>query len=101
MQAKEDIDEDKRNREIRVNREKLRDCFNDAANALINHYNNAMNGLLNEFYRNRIREIDNKIMDIRTLRKNKSDACNLLKTTQNECRQLISDIHRDSISQEA
>lgn len=100
MQAKEDIDEDRRNREIRDNREKLRAGFNDAANGLVIHYNNAMNDLLNENYRKRIGEIDNKVQDIRALRKNKSDACNLLEATQNECRQLISDIHRESISQE-
>ena len=101
MQAKEDIDEDRRNREIRDNREKLRAGFNDAANGLVIHYNNAMNELLNENYRKRIGEIDNKILDIRALRKNKTDACNLLEATQNECRQLISDIHRESISQDA
>lgn len=100
MHAKEDIDEDRRNREIRANREKLRASFNDAANGLVIHYNNAMNDLLNENYRKHIGEIDNKVLDIRVLRKNKSDACNLLETTQNECRQLISAIHRDSIAEE-
>lgn len=100
MQAKEDIDEDRRNREIRANREKLRASFNDAANGLAIHYNNAMNDLLNENYRKRIGEIDNKVLDIRALRKNKLDACNLLEATQNECRQLISDIHRESIPQD-
>ena len=95
MQAKEDIDEDRRNREIRANREKLRASFNDAANGLVIHYNNAMNDLLNENYRKRIGEIDNKVLDIRALRKNK-----LLEATQNECRQLISDIHRESIPQD-
>ncbi len=100
MQAKEDIDEDRRNREIRANREKLRASFNDAADGLVIHYNNAMNDLLNENYRKRIGEIDNKVLDIRALRKNKSDACNLLEATQNECRQLISDIHRESIPQD-
>ena len=101
MQVKEDIDEDRRNKEIRSNREKLRAGFNDAANGLAIHYGNAMNDLLNENYRKRIGEIDNKVLDIRALRKNKSDACALLETTQNECKQLISDIHRDSISLEA
>lgn len=101
MQAKEDIDEEKRNREIRANREKLRAGFNDVANRLVIHYNNAMNDFLNENYRKRIGEIDNKVLDIRAFRKNKSDACNLLEATQNECRQLISDIHKESISQEA
>ena len=66
MQAKEDIDEDRRNREIRANREKLRASFNDAANGLVIHYNNAMNDLLNENYRKRIGEIDNKVRSERT-----------------------------------
>ena len=68
MQAKEDIDEDRHNREIRANREKLRAGFNGAANGLVIHYNNAMNNFLNENYRKRIREIDNKVLDIRAHR---------------------------------
>ncbi len=96
LQAKADIDEKKRNKEIRENREKLRACFNDAANSLMIHYNRAMNDLLNENYRKRIADLDDKILGIRDLKKNKSDACNLLERTQNECRQLISDIHKDS-----
>lgn len=99
MQAKEDIDEDRRNREIRANREKLRACFNDAANRLVVHYNNAMNDLLNDNYRKRIDDIDEKVLGIRSTRKDKSDAYNLLEATQNECKQLISDIHKESISQ--
>lgn len=94
MQAREDINEDKRNREIRANREKLRAAFNDAANGLTTYYANAINGLLDDNYRVRIDDIDGKVRDIRTLRKDKSDACKLLESTQNECKQLISDIHR-------
>ena len=99
VQAKEDIDEERRSREERANREALRAKFSDAANRLVIHYNNAMNDLLNENYRKRIENIDNKVSQIRALRKNNSDACNILEAMQNECRLLISDIHRESISQ--
>ncbi len=97
MQAKEDYNEEKRNREIRANRERLRAGFNDAATALVRHYTRAMNKLLNEKYRNRIDEIDKKTSDIRALRQNKSDAYNLLESTQSECRKLISDIHSECL----
>lgn len=73
-------------------------CFNEVANGLVIHYNNVQNNFLNEYYRRRIEEIDNKILDIRALRKNKSEACKLLENTQNECMQLISDIHKESLS---
>lgn len=59
-----------------------------------------MNDLLNENYRKRIEEIDNQVLDICALRKNKSDTYNLFEETQNECRQLISNIHRESIVQQ-
>ena len=100
MQAKEDFDEDKRNKEIRENREKIRAGFNDAANSLVMHYNTAMNDFLNENYRRQIDEIDSNVQEIRSLRKNKSEAYNLLEKTQDECRNLISEIHKESISQE-
>ncbi len=97
MQVKGDIDEDKRNKEIKENREKLRAGFNDAANELINHYNNAMNCLLDDNYRSRIREIDSKVRSIRELRTSNSEACRLLVKIQDECSDLISEIHRSTV----
>lgn len=96
MQAKDDIDENKRNREIRRNREKIRAGFNDASKELVFHYVNALNTYLNENYRKRILEIDGKLQEIRTLQKNKSEACKLLESIQNECRYLITDIHKET-----
>ena len=100
MQAKEDINNEKRKIEMRENREKLRAGFNDAANELRKHFNAAMNSFLNENYRKRIDEIDVTVADIRKLRKGKSDACKLLEQAQDECRLLISDIHQDYIDVE-
>lgn len=96
LQAKQDYDEEIRRREIRSDREKIRAGFNEAAESLVVHYTNAINGLLNENYRKQIEDIDQKIQRIRSIRKDKSEAYNLLEETQNECRQLISDIHRET-----
>ena len=93
--AKEDLNNEKRKVEMRENREKLRAGFNDAANELRKHFNAAMNGFLNENYRRRIDEIDETVSEIRKQRKGKSDACKLLEQAQDECRLLISDIHKD------
>ncbi len=95
MQAKEDIDNEKRREEMRENRDKLRAGFNDAANELRKHFNVALNSFLNENYRKRIEEIDLNISEIRQLRQGKSQACNLLEKAQNDCRLLISDIHKE------
>lgn len=95
MQAKEDIDNEKRKNEMRENREKLRAGFNDAANEVKKHFNNALNNFLNENYRKRIEEIDATVADIRKLRQGKSNACKLLEQAQDECRCLISDIHKE------
>lgn len=95
MQTKEDINNEKRKIEMRENREKLRAGFNDAANELRMHYKSALNSFLNENYRRRIEEIDETIVDIRKLRKDKNEACKLLEQAQEECRLLISDIHKE------
>ena len=95
MQAKEDIDNEKRKNEMRENREKLRAGFNDAASEVKKHFNNALNNFLNENYRKRIEEIDTTVADIRKLRQGKSNACKLLEQAQDECRCLISDIHKE------
>ena len=96
MQAKSDIDEEKRNTEMRRNREQLRAGFNDAANELRTHFNTALNGLINENYQTRLDEIDNHVAEIRALRIDKSETYKKLAQIQDECRLLIADIHKDS-----
>lgn len=94
MQAKEDIDNEKKKVELRESREKLRAGFNDAANVVRNNYTNALNSYLDQNYRARIRELDNRVAEIRLLRKSKSETCKRLESVQEECKQLIADIHR-------
>ena len=97
LQAKEDYDDEMRKKEIRASRERLRACFNESANSLVTHYNNAINNLLNENYRKKIEEIDKNISEIRAIRKDKTDACSMLEATQDECRQLITAIHKETL----
>ena len=95
MQVKEDVDADKRQQEMRSNREKLRAGFNDAANELVKHFNKALSEYLENNYQSRISEIDNQITEIRKLRVGKSESCKLLEAAQSECKALISDIHME------
>ena len=95
MQVKEDVDADKRQQEMRSNREKLRAGFNDAANELVKHFNKALSEFLENNYQSRISEIDNQITEIRKLRVGKSESCKLLEAAQSECKALISDIHME------
>lgn len=96
MQVKDDIDADKRQQEMRNNREKLRAGFNDIANELVKHFNKALSEYLANNYYSRISEIDNQILEIRKLRIGKSEHCNLLENIQLECRGLITDIHNNT-----
>lgn len=95
MQAKEDVDADKRSQEMRSNREKLRAGFNDAANELVKQFNKSITEYLANNYHLRISEIDNQISEIRKLRIGKSESYKLLEAAQSECRALISEIHKE------
>lgn len=94
MQAKDDVDADKREQEMRQGRENLRAGFNNAANEVIKYFNNALGNFLSENYQNRIVEIDSQIAEIRSMRLGKSETCKLLESAQTDCRLLISDIHQ-------
>lgn len=95
MQAKEDIDNEKKKKELRESRERLRAGFNDAAIEVRKYFTNALNNYLNQNYRARIEELDNQVAEIRALRKNKSETCKRLEGLQDECRMLIADIHKE------
>lgn len=94
MQAKEDVDTDKRQQEMRKNREELRAGFNNAANEVVKYFNNALVDFLAKNYQLRITQIDSQISEIRNMRIGKSETCKLLETAQADCRLLISEIHQ-------
>ncbi len=94
MQAKEDVDAEKRQQEMRKNREELRAGFNNAANEVVKYFNNALVDFLAKNYLTRIADIDSQISEIRKMRIGKSETCKLLESAQSDCRRLISDIHQ-------
>jgi hypothetical protein len=52
-----------------------------------------LDNLINDNYKKRISEIDEKIMEIRKSRNEKSDKCKLIEVVQEECKSLIEEIH--------
>jgi len=94
MQAKDDVDADKREQKMRKSRESLRAGFNNAANEVVKYFNNALGNFLSENYLTRITGIDSQITEIRNMRLGKSETCKLLESAQTDCRLLISDIHQ-------
>lgn len=100
MQAKEDINADKREQEMRRSRENLRAGFNNAADEVIRYFNNAVGNFLSENYQTRIAGIDSQISEIRAMRLGKSETCKLLESAQDDCRLLISDIHQSYSEEE-
>lgn len=93
MQVKEDVDEDKRQQEMRANREKLRAGFNEAANELINHFDNSLKDYIKQNYLTQIDDIDFQVEKIRKLRSGKTDNCKQLEVFSTECKELIHTIH--------
>ncbi|MFV0559875.1 MAG: GTPase [Enterococcus sp.] len=93
LQAKEDIDEDTRQQQMRQNREKLRAGYNDVADGVSYHFEKAVRQFLDKNYKKRINELDTQINEIRKLRQGKTESYDLLLSTQKQCKNLISDIH--------
>ena len=95
LQAKEDYDNEKRQQEMRANRESIRASFNEAANGLEVQCANALHGLLNksEAFQPRVDAIDKELNRISDLRRNKSVACDKLLEAIKNCQKLIEDVH--------
>lgn len=93
LQAKEDIDENTRQQQMRQNREKLRAGYNDVADGVSSHFEKAVRQFLDKNYKKRINDLDNQIAEIRKLRQGKTDSYDLLLSIQKQCKNLISDIH--------
>ena len=95
LQAKDDYESDKRQREMRSNRESVRASFNRAADGLEDQCYSSLQKLLRESdaFQPRIDAINQQLEDIDELRKSKSAACNELVNAMHACRALIEEIH--------
>ena len=93
MQVKEDIDAQRVEEEMRSNRENIRSGFNEAARELEKHFVNALRNFIEAEFGSRISQVDEKIDEIRSMRKNKNENCLRLEAVLKENRQLIREIH--------
>lgn len=95
LQAKDDYDNDKRQREMRANRDSVRASFNKAADALEEQCANGLRKLLNEsdVFQPRIDAINKQLDEIRDLRRSKSAACDSLIKMIKDCQALIEEMH--------
>ena len=98
LQMKDDYDMEKKEQILRTNREEIRGSFNSVADEVEKHFSVALQNLLRECFEEPIDNLSNQIEEIRVLRKGKSESCKLLEGIQYECKQLISEIHRNTFS---
>ena len=96
LQAKDDYDSEKRQREMRANRDSVRASFNKAADALEEQCSTGLRKLLkeSEVFQPRIDAINKQLDEIRELRRSKSAACDKLIEAIKSCQELIEEIHK-------
>lgn len=96
LQAKDDYDSEKRQREMRANRDSVRAPFNKAADALEEQCSTGLRKLLKEskVFQPRIDAINKQLDEIRELRRSKSAACDKLIEAIKSCQELIEEIHK-------
>ena len=93
MQAKEDVDSDNREKEMRVSREKLRAGFNDVASEVKNHFLTMLSEYIEKYYLPEIRDIDTQISSINESRQQKSAEFEMLEKNASAIKLEISKIH--------
>lgn len=97
MQAKSDYDEEKRVKELKENREKIRAIFNSASDELEDYYMKSLKEYIDNSIMPRIEQINQSISDIRQLRVGKTENCKKMALLEEHCRKLISEIHESEI----
>jgi len=96
LQVKEDYDDEKRQREMRSNRDFVRASFNKAADSLEKQCQNGLRNLLRESdaFQPSVDDINARLDEIQEFHANKSEACRNLVETSKECQGLIEEIHK-------
>lgn len=95
MQIKSDYDEKKAEEDLRQNRLNIRSQFNSAANSLENHSMKFIEENIDENLNPSIVQLDSSIQEIRNTREHRSELCQKLEVLQQECREIIQDIHSE------
>ena len=94
MQIKEDKDEEDIREDLKHNRQNIRSQFNTAASELEDYSREYIKDNIKVPLDKSILAIDQNIQEIRNTRQSRSDNCIRLEDLQNECRNLIQDIHQ-------
>ena len=97
MQAKEDQEAEQRAQDMRKGRESVRGGFSQAAQSVSRHFRQALANLMEENYIAPIHQIDVRLAEIEKMRAGRSATYDRLTGLQQECQNLISDIHRDAM----
>ena len=97
MQVKEDREAEQRAQDMKQGRESVRGGFSQAAQSVSRHFRQALSNLLEENYIAPIHKIDVRLAEIEKMRAGRSATYDRLTGLQQECRNLISDIHRDAV----
>jgi len=98
MHIKADHDEKRLSEELAANRRNIRSQFNSAASDLEAFGRSFVQDNVVKALEPSLAEADGHIREIRESRQNRSEACRGFEQLQEECRQLIRDIHRMDIS---
>lgn len=92
-QIKSDHDEDMAREELRTNRQNIRSRFNDTASGLEEHSRQYIRDYIDSPLEEAISKLNSDIRDIRSTRTNRASECKHLEQLQEQCRQLIVQIH--------
>ncbi len=93
FQIKQDVDEDRYQKEVREAKENILASFNKKSSEFKKHFNNALTEFLQDNYNSVIKNIDTQISDIKSFRQNRSKLCRSLEGYQVKFMSLITEIH--------
>lgn len=93
LQIKEDADADKLEQELRESRAAVRAGFDEAANAIELHFDEATNTYVAETIGQRLEEVDKQLYELRDMKQSRSDLFQELNGLLGDTRELISEMH--------
>lgn len=97
LQIKDDVDRENAEQEMRENRRKIRTTFNEVANEMETYFKNTVKNEITDSYLTSIRSIDENIGEILRLEGNKKIEVDRLKTENQACKNLISEIQEYAV----
>ena len=97
LQITEDLNAEKRQKEIKENQDKIRYEFNSEAEKLLKFYNDSLEKYINSNFTSKIEDLNKRIKHIRDLKTNKTEKYRKLESLQIECNDLIRELSNEII----